>query len=221
MQSPRIAFDLLCARYKVLVAALGANLAVPLVLGGCVSAGTPPESWPTPVLAESDACPDLSGTYENSGATAKGNNATPLALVVLPEADKNWTASQVSARDKVANASHVRFYGPRQSGMKIEVWHGTDLIERIERGGGLGDGFSCEGGALRVSLPATGQAVAGVFFDTFKSAMVMRASDGSLLVKTSSLGVGLGFYVIPLAAGMEGMAHYKTVDISDSAKRMR
>lgn len=156
---------------------------VPLILGGCISAGMPPGSWPEPVLADLDGCPNLSGTYENKGVNAKGDKAIPLALLVLPAANRNWTSSQANIRDKARNASHVRFYGPGQSGMKIEVWRDKDLIEAIERGGGLGDGFSCEGGALRVSLPVTGEAVSGVFFDTFKSAVALKSFMHALSVR--------------------------------------
>ncbi len=218
MHTPKIPFHLRRPPSRALVTTLCACLAVSFALSGCISAGTPPPSWPAPILSEKDPCPDLSGSYENIGADAKGGKAVPLALILFPEASRNWTSAQVTTQRRFRNASHVRVAGPRRDGMKVEAWRGEDLLGSRERGVGLGDGFSCEGGALRVSLPATGDAVSGVFFDTFRSAAVMRASDGSLLVKTSGLGVGLGFYLIPLAAGVEGLAWYPRADGDDRAR---
>lgn len=215
MSSPRNALVWHHLGRKVLAGVVYAFL---FALGGCISAGKPPETWPAPVRAEGEACPDLSGTYENAGIDANGKTASPLSLKVFPEAARTWTQSQVTNRDRFWIASHVTFVGPNKSGMKIEVWHGKKLLGTIERGGALGDGFSCNGGALRVSLPVTGEAAGGVFFDTFKEASIVRANDGSLLVKSSSLGVGLGFYIIPLAAGFETLARYSRIDGKDDVK---
>jgi hypothetical protein len=196
-------------------------LAFPFILAGCISAGTSPQSWPAPVLADGNACPDLSGIYENLGieATGQSHGAIPLSLIFNPEVARNWTKEQAITRRKFSDASHVRVYGPNQHGLKTEVWNQSELFRVSKRSGELGGDFGCEGGALRVSLPVTGDVGGGVFFETFRSAMVMRASDGSLLVKTSSLGLGMGFYLIPLAAGVEGLARYRTMDMVNGVKQ--
>ena len=218
MQLQNIDFEPQCPRWYSLAAKFFTLVAVSFGLQGCISAGNPPESWPTPVLAERNACPDLSGTYENRGIDPKGENTTPLALIVFPEVNKNWTRSQVTIADKFRKASHLIFAGPNLKGLKIEAWRDDELLAKIERGVELGNGYRCNGDALDVSLPARGQAQAGIFFDVFNSAAVMRASDGSLLVKTSGLGVGLGFYLIPLAGSMEGLGRYLRINRGDSAK---
>jgi hypothetical protein len=60
-----------------------------------------------------------------------------------------------------------------------------------------------------VSLPVHAAAGGGVFFDTLREAAITRTIDGSLVVNSSSMGVGLGFYMIPLAMYFESWAIYR------------
>ena len=164
---------------------------------------SPPDTWPTPIPVIENKCPDLSGSYRNIGENAEGENAGPLTLKVFPLAAKNWTASDHATGERYRTASHVTFYGPNEKGLIIEAWKDDELIGRIERREVLGEGFSCNGGTLSVSLPVYATAFSGIFFDMFRSANLSPASDGSLLVKKRTTGAGLGFYVVPLVGQFE------------------
>jgi len=48
-------------------------------LPGCISLHAYPETWETPLPARADACPDISGSYENTGETTDGVRGATLS----------------------------------------------------------------------------------------------------------------------------------------------
>lgn len=194
--------------------AMSTVLAFVPALTGCFSLQSPPESWPAPQLEQTIKCADLSGSYRNIGENAEGGKSWPLALKVFPTAAKNWTTANVETGERFRAASHVTFSGPNAKGLLIEAWQGDELIGTIARSEPLGGGFSCDDGVLAVSLPVTATALSGVFFDTFQQAKLSPASDGSLIVRTRSTGIGLGFYIIPVLGQFVTWDHYPKVSKS-------
>ncbi len=178
------------------------------LLTACISTETPPESWPTFTLQTGSQCADLSGTYANSGKSAEGNIAWPLALRVFPIAASHWTESDFETSQLFREASHVTFTGPNKKGLTIEAWKEDTLIGKIEREAVLGDNFNCIDGILTVSLPVYAEASAGIFFNAFRKVQLFPATDGSLIVKTNSSAAGLGCYVVPLLGQFETWSLY-------------
>lgn len=188
-----------------------------LLLFGCASIESPPEHWPTPVKPQSDGCPDLSGSYNNHGSGVdEKHSGGSLATHIFPQAAKNWTKLDVEAYERFSSASHVTFYGPNKDGLTVEAWKSKELLGRIERQKDTDVGFRCDAGALVVSLPVYAQAMGGAFFSTFRTVAIMPAVDGSILVKDGNIGVGLGFYFIPVAMKFEGWALYPSTNFNKS-----
>lgn len=183
-------------------------LLIALLLAGCASIDVPPDHWPAPLLADSNECPDLTGSYSNDGVGVKGKKSTRLAVSVFPEAAKNWTAADVKAREKFAEANRINIYGPEKDRLTIEAWKDHELIGKLERTREHGDGFRCKAGAVQLSLPVYAEAQGGVFITALRDTAMMRADNGSLIVKSSDAGVGLGFYIIPLAMRFETWSLY-------------
>lgn len=181
-------------------------------LFACASIESPPEHWPPANTPRSNGCPDLSGSYNNRGDGIDENHSGgPLTSHIFPQAAKNWTQSDVETHQRFSNASHVAFYGPNKDGLILEAWQGKELLARIEYQQDTDDGFRCDAGALLLSLPVYAQASSGIFFDTLRETAIMPATDGSLIVKFGSTGVGLGFYLIPVAMRFESWALYPSI----------
>jgi hypothetical protein len=121
----------------------------------------------------------------------------------------------VETAKKSSAATHLSFHGPDVDGSRIEAWKDDALLGKIERGSGLGDGFRCAGGALRVALPVYAEAAAGAFFEALRASDLMRGDDDSLIVKASNRGVGLGFYVLPMGMLFERWSRYPEAGSSD------
>ena len=60
-------------------------IAAAIVLGGCVSIQSYPESWEASSAARADHCPDLNGTYSNIGQSPSGVSGASLSGWLMRE----------------------------------------------------------------------------------------------------------------------------------------
>lgn len=186
-----------------------------LTLTGCASVDSPPDHWLGSIDASSSECPDISGIYNNHGiGVDEKHTGYVLTHHIFNQAAQNWTQSDVEERARFSKASHVKFLGPNKSALVIEAWLETELIERIELEQNVDDGFGCDHGVLFLSLPVYASTGGGIFFDAFRETAIMPTKDGALLVKSSSKGFGLGFYLIPLTMKFETWALYPAFNLN-------
>jgi len=198
---------------------INAVLFIVISLFGCASIETPPEHWPAPTTAQSNGCPDVSGSYNNHGSGIdEKHSGGALTTHIFPQAAKNWTKSDVEARERFSKASHVIFSGPNKDGLVLEAWLDKELLGRVKLQQNIDGGFRCDGGALLLSLPVYASAGGGMFFDTFRETAIMPTTDGSILVKYRGTGIGLGFYLIPLTMKFESWALYPSIILNKSAE---
>lgn len=156
----------------LLVALLGAGCASPLQ--------SVPEAWPAVVTAA--GCPDVAGAYDNVGATS-GKFGAALSWFLMPSQD-------AATRKHLEGAYRIEVAGDARTELDVSAWRRNAFVARraLKRGAD----YDCEDGALVLSLPAQ----AG---SRLRGAALMRAADGSLLARTSSVETGLAYYVLPYA----------------------
>lgn len=156
-----------------------ALLAVGLV--SCVSIEQPayPNDW-SPISAGTGTCPDVTGTYANSGP-----GPVLLATWILPKT----TAS-------LERIERVQLVGPRSGGITVRLMEGPN-VEVAVREWKEGTDYRCESGWLVLSL----ESVVIPPFGYFKAARLARTVDRQLVVESTQTAFGLAPYapLVPVA----------------------
>jgi len=177
--------------------------AVLVVCTGCVSRDSYPDTWSPRVIGEAE-CPDISGTYENSGFGSGNVLYCPGGCTDM--ADYTQCADKCS--DPVVQLSEIFFAGVLPDNSKVTIQHSDeDKIEvRIESPGpspnvrqlshGNGD-FVCYEHKNWVSLDEGIEVdLGGLAFSSRKIGFV-KAKDGSLIGEFHYKGRGVIFVAIP------------------------
>ena len=154
---------------------------VAMVLAGCASPlHAPPRDWPAAVVES--GCPALAGTYDNVGATS-GKFGAALTWFVMPAKDE-------ATRKHLEGAYRVEITGDPATALDVSAWKRNAFVAR--RVLKPGEDYACEDGMLVLSLPGEGGS-------RMRGAALARATDASLLARTSSVEVGLKYFVLPYA----------------------
>lgn len=164
----------------------GAALVLPAVsfalfLAGCANPlQSPPEAWS--VAKPSTGCPAIEGAWDNVGPTS-GRFGAALSWFVMPSDD-------AATRKHLEGAYRIEIAGDPARGLEVSAWRRNAFVAR--RTLEAGRDYECEAGELVLSLPAEGTS-------RLRGAALMRATDGALLARTSSVEVGLKYFVLPYA----------------------
>jgi len=155
-------------------AGMFAVVLVAVGLGSCVSIKQPgyPGDW-SPVSAGIGTCPDLTGTYANSGS-----GPVLLAKWVLPKT----TAS-------LERIERVQLVGPGNGSLTVRLIEAPS-VEVAARRWKEGADYRCENGWLVLSL----ESVLIPPFGYFEAARLARAVDRQLVVESTQTAFGLAPY---------------------------
>jgi len=168
-----------------------------LLLTGCASVDrTPyPSSWPLLVSGES-GCSALDGTYENAAAQTSYPDRwqkVRLALTLLPHS-VDLQSIRTLTLDLNTAGDRLRVTGRNKAGQVVAQY---DYAKRS----GI---FRCDAGQLVIHpdrLPKAQRApdnpVVGV---TRQDVRLLKARDGSLILRESGSATGLAFMVVPVHA---------------------
>jgi hypothetical protein len=153
-----------------------------VALASCVSIADDdyPHDW-SPVLAGNKACPDLSGSYVNSG---RGVPRVLLAKWILPK-----TTAPLEGIERIQLA------GPTNGGLTIQLTQNPSTTVAV-REWKEGSDYRCERGWLVLQL----EGIVIPPFGYFKGAKFARTVDGELVVESNQSGFGLSPYaLVPVA----------------------
>ena len=161
--------------------ATSALLAAVLLASGCANPlQSPPDHWPA--VQASGGCPALAGAYDNVGATS-GRFGAALTWFVMPSGD-------AATRKLLEGAYRVEIAGEPGAALDVSAWRRNAFIAR--RVLSPGADYHCEDGALVLALPADGTG-------RLRGAALSIAADRSIIARTSSVEMGLKYYVLPYA----------------------
>lgn len=156
----------------LLAAAFAAGCANPLQ--------SPPEHWPAvPVSA---GCPALAGAYDNVGATS-GKFGAALTWFVMPSDD-------AATRKHLEGAYRIEIAGEPGRELDVSAWRRNAFVAR--RVLKPDTDYRCEEGALVLTLPADGSS-------RLRGAALALAADRSIIARTSSVEMGMKYYLLPYA----------------------
>ncbi len=156
-------------------------LAAAALAAGCAN---PMQSMPAewPAIEASAACPSLAGAYDNVGATS-GRFGAALSWFLMP-------AQDAATRKHLEGAWRIEIAGDPAVELDVSAWLRNAFVAR--RSLRPGTDYSCDEGALVLSLPADGGT-------RLRGAALMRAADRSIVARTSSVEMGLKYYILPYA----------------------
>lgn len=165
---------------------------VALVVAGCASPlQEPPREWPA--IEATRGCPAVAGAYDNVGATS-GKFGAALSWFVMPSND-------AATRKHLEGAYRIEIAGDPLRELDVSAWKRNAFVAR--RVLKPGEDYSCEEGAMVLSLPSDGGS-------RMRGAALMRAADGSLMARTSSVEVGLKYFILPYAIPTRVWARFET-----------
>jgi hypothetical protein len=168
-------------------------LAALLAIAGCANPIQPlPESWPA--ILPSAGCPNLAGSYENVGATS-GKFGAALSWFLMPSNDP-------ATRKHLEGAYRIEIVGDADREMDVSAWRRNAFVARRTLKRGVD--YRCEAGEVQLSLPSHGA-------HTLQGAALGRAADLSLIARTSSVEVGLAYYIVPYALPSRVWARFETL----------
>ena len=171
---------------------IAALAVVALVAAGCASPlQQPPREWPA--IESARGCPAVAGAYDNVGATS-GKFGAALTWFVMPSND-------AATRKHLEGAYRIEIAGDPQKELDVSAWKRNAFVAR--RLLKPGEDFSCEEGAMVLSLPSDGGS-------RMRGAALVRAADGSLMARTSSVEVGLKYFILPYAIPTRVWARFET-----------
>jgi hypothetical protein len=170
-----------------------AALVLLLGLAGCASPlHQLPESWPA--VQPATGCPDLAGNFENVGATS-GPFGAALSWFVMPSPDPE-------KRKHLEGAYRIEIAGRAEQELDVSAWRRTAFVERRTLKRNVD--YRCENGALVLSLPPQ-------HHSTQRGALLARATDNSLIARTTSLEAGMAYYILPYAVPMRVWARFEAL----------
>jgi hypothetical protein len=149
-----------------------------LALASCVSIADDdyPHDW-SPVSAGNGSCPDLSGSYVNSG---RGIPPVLLAKWMLPKT----TAP-------LRRVERIRLVGPTNGSLTVQLTESSSTVIAV-REWKEGSDYRCESGWLVLQL----EGIVIPPFGYFKGARLARTVDGQLVVESTQSGFGLSPYAL-------------------------
>ena len=160
---------------------IAALSAVVLLAAGCASPlQEPPSEWPAVETVR--GCPAVAGRFDNVGATS-GKFGAALSWFVMPSND-------AATRKHLEGAYRIEIAGDPAKELDVSAWKRNAFVAR--RVLKPGEDYNCEEGAMVLSLPSDGGS-------RMRGAALMRAADGSLMARTSSVEVGLKYFILPYA----------------------
>jgi hypothetical protein len=164
-----------------------------LALGGCASPlQQMPASWPA--IQPATGCPNLAGTYENVGATS-GKFGAALSWFVMPSND-------AETRKHLEGAYRIEIVGDSEREMDVSAWRRNAFIARKTLRRDVD--YRCEAGEVVLSVPSHGGSL-------LRGASLVRATDLSLIARTSSVEVGTVYYIVPYALPSRVWARFETL----------
>lgn len=170
-------------------------------LSGCAfSFPDYPDQWATPVTS-SDACGQLTGSYLNLGEYGKRDEYTPswtpeLRAFVFEEGSEVEKPERIELDFSVERRLHVRAVGP--SGQLAETWF-SEAESTLT--------CSDEGAEILTYSGVTDTPGNPIVGYEHSSTLLLKAEDGSLVIKSASGGFGLVYLLIP--AGASGHYWYR------------
>ncbi len=124
----------------------------------------------------------LAGAYDNVGATS-GKFGAALSWFLMPSQD-------VPTREHLEGAYRIEIAGDPARELEVSAWRRNAFVARRTLRHGVD--YQCEQGTLSMSLPSQSGS-------RMRGAALSRATDGSLIARTSSVETGLAYYVLPYA----------------------
>lgn len=177
--------------------------AVLVVCTGCVSRDSYPDTWSPRMISDAE-CPNISGTFENSGSGSGNVHFCPGGCTDITD----YAQCAEKCLDPLLQLSEIFFADVRPENSKVAVQHSDeDKIEvRIESPDSSpnvsqlshnnGD-FVCYERKIWVSLDETIEVdIGGVAFSSRRIGFV-KAKDGSLIGEFHYKGRGVIFVAIP------------------------
>lgn len=176
-----------------------------LNIAGCTSTITPyPADWSKSISNPVMECPDLTGSYENSGVMHRasiGRVQCTLAWFFFPECREGGPDYGPPACNQCTEVTHVTVDNSDGDMLVVKAWIGDDIFkERLFNSSQL----SCDKGRRIIHdstwfggvLPVWYPPLAILGHDSTDN-LITLASDGSLVVESKELRVGT-LFLMPL-----------------------
>jgi len=168
----------------------------------CASYQKYPPEWAELVLPEDDKCPDISGTYMNSGE--RGDSRASIYLSIL-----------LGFEDKTATATHVQIRQSDDNNLEAFVWNEQKVVSK-RFFSKKNKGFSCSSKGIEIPIgkeeiereKAASEEAGGRI-----TLYLTKSTDGALVIERKSSASGYSLLYIPVVARSYEWYRFKPVDI--------
>ncbi len=177
------------------------GLAVVLVmivapLPGCIYMQSYPDKWSPREVSADSTCPDISGIFANAGYAGESGGTkvpTKLAYFILRPSPTGDAEAIIAAGQVELRAAGDEIVVVVRDGAR-DLY--TTTIRRP---------MTCDKGEIKLADPqspgaTSAEGVVGVLNSTL---YLSRAADGSLLIRRSVVGAGVGMFIPFVAAGWD------------------
>lgn len=167
-----------------------------LFFTSCASYQKYPAEWAELILPQGARCPDISGTYVNSGETAKGQITHLSTLFGFEEMPSTVAQVRITQLDN--------------DNLEISAWHDQKLVSK-EIYSKRNEEYSCSSKGVEISIGKMEKTVGapgeGVILYLAKSA------DGALVIERKSSAGGYSLLYIPMVGSSYEWYRFKPVGI--------
>lgn len=180
-----------------------------VVLNGCIVIANYPASWAPLETAQQD-CFSINGIYKNEGLmiepmiTGDTERTAYLSRLLL----KEWKKHEVfilSYTKSIPFFESVKIFLSKDGTLEITAFKSPAIIENDQlflkkQYSTIVAEYRCENGNIQISQWETGGGEGGI--GTGRASLTLsKSTDGSLIVKVSAFGIGVTWFLIPIAGG--------------------
>jgi hypothetical protein len=184
----------LMVKYKVLIIATIVLSCVSLT--SCASYQKYPSEWADLILPQGEECPDISGTYVNSGETANGRSTHLSALFDFGETPSTVKQIQITQSDN--------------DKLEISAWQERKLVSRKIYSKRNGE-YGCSSKGIEIPIGKTERA-AGAEGEGVTLYLV-KSTDGALVIEKKSSAGGYSLLYIPMVGSSYEWYRFKPMGV--------
>lgn len=183
---------------------LASVLALLLVQGCAMTAGEReyPRGWKPPVPMSEGKCPDIAGTYENTGYTG------PLNALVKQNDGPFLAGLLMGAKAGGAREGKIVITKSGEGELEISYLPGnrepaTEGLLSLKKGD-----YTCGGGFMTIKKSRqVSEEITGIEMSTYR---IARTYDGALVVDDHETGLGLAMCLFPVGSAENTWYRYET-----------
>jgi hypothetical protein len=181
-------------KYRVLI--IAAIVLSCLFFTSCASYQKYPSGWADLILPRDEKCPDISGTFMNSGETAKGQSTYLSTLFDFWETPSSVGQIQITRSDN--------------DKLEISAWHGQKLLSGKIYSKRNGE-YICSSRGIEIPIgrmeKTAGEAGEGV------TLYLVKSTDDALVIERKSSAGGYSLLYIPMVGSSYEWYRFKPIGV--------